>query len=143
MPSATFAHTAPLATDIHASWAKLQSEDTWAGIGPLSSVSNAVHDDDGTLRSFQWAADLGGKRYPGTAHTVEAVAPDRFVLEMDTSEIAGTVTAELVSTGATSAVTVTISMRTKGMLSAMFFPAIKQALASGFPQQVNDLAASF
>ncbi len=29
------------------------------------------------------------------------------------------------------------------MLSAMFFPAIKQALATGFPQQVDDLAGSF
>jgi carbon monoxide dehydrogenase subunit G len=143
MPSATFTHTAPLATDIDASWIKLQSEDTWAGIGPLSSVSDATHAADGTLTSFKWAADLGGKRYPGTARTTEAVAPDRFVLEMDTSEIAGTVTAELTPTGSTSQVTVTIAMRTKGMLSAMFFPAIKQALASGFPQQVNDLAASF
>lgn len=143
MPSATFAHTAPLATDIDASWTKLQSEDTWAGIGPLSYVSDAVHAPDGTLKSFKWAADLGGKRYPGTARTIEAVEPDRFVLEMDTSEIAGTVTAELTRTGATSAVTVTIAIRTKGMLSAMFFPAIKQAMVSGFPQQVDDLAASF
>jgi hypothetical protein len=132
-----------LATDIESAWAKLQSEDTWAGIGPLSYVSDAVHGDDGTLKSFTWAADLGGKRYPGTARSTEANQPTRFVLEMDTSEIAGTVTAELAPTGPTSQVTVTISMRTKGMLSAMFFPAIKQALASGFPQQVEDLAASF
>ena len=143
MPSATFVHTAPLPTDIETSWAKLQAEETWAGIGPLSSVSDAKHADDGTLQSFKWAADLGGKRYPGTARAIEAVAPNRFVLEMDTSEIVGTLTSELEPTGSTSQVTVTIMMRTKGMLSAMFFPAIKQALASGFPQQVDDLAASF
>ena len=143
MPSATFTHTAPLSTDIDTAWSRLQSEDTWAGIGPVSSVSDAVHDPDGTLRSFKWSADLGGKRYPGTARTVEAEASTRLVLEMDTSEIGGTVTAELAHVGSTSHVTVTISLRTKGMLSAMFFPAIKQALASGFRQQVDDLAGSF
>ena len=39
-------------------------------------------------------------------------------------------------------VTVEITFRTKGMLSAMFFPAIKQALSSGFPQQIEDLASA-
>ncbi len=143
MPSATFVHTAPLDTDIDAAWAHLQSEGTWAGIGPLKFVSDAVHDADGTLRSFQWAAELGGKLYKGSARTVDANPPDRLVLDMDTSEIGGTIAAELATTGATAQVTVTLTMTTKGMLSAMFFPAIKQALASGFPQQVNDLAAGF
>ena len=38
-------------------------------------------------------------------------------------------------------VTVEITFRTKGMLSAMFIPAIKAALASGYPQQIEDLVA--
>lgn len=143
MPSATFSHTASLDTDVESAWAKLQSEKTWAGIGPLSYVSDPVHAQDGTLESFAWAADLGGKRYPGTARTSVADAPSRLVLEMDTSEISGSVATELMPTGTTCDVTVTITVNTKGMLSAMFFPAIKQALASGFPQQVDDLAASF
>jgi hypothetical protein len=39
-------------------------------------------------------------------------------------------------------VTVEITFRTKGMLSAMFFPAIRQALSTGFPQQIEDLVAT-
>jgi hypothetical protein len=62
-------------------------------------------------------------------------------LTMDSSEIAGDVVTTLVPTGDTSCdVTIEITFRTKGMLSAMFFPAIKSALASGFPQQVEDIA---
>lgn len=38
--------------------------------------------------------------------------------------------------------TIEITFRTKGMLSAMFFPAIRQALASGFPQQIEDLVTA-
>jgi hypothetical protein len=39
-------------------------------------------------------------------------------------------------------VTIEITFRTKGMLSAMFFPAIKAALSSGFPKQVEDITAT-
>jgi hypothetical protein len=52
------------------------------------------------------------------------------------------VVATIAQDNPSTAVTVEITFRTKGMLSAMFFPAIKQALASGFPQQVEDLAAA-
>jgi len=143
MPSASFSHSVPLATDIQTAWAKLQQEETWAGIGPIDSVSDAIHDSDGRLESFKWAANVGGKLYRGTATIVEADEPTRFVLKMYTSEIVGDVTTVLAQTGDTCTVTVAIALTTKGMLSAMFFPAIKQALASGFPQQVEDLAATF
>jgi hypothetical protein len=142
MPSASFSHTVSLSIDADTAWGKLQEEATWAGIGPIDSVSNAVHDDAGELLSFQWAANVGGKLYRGTADTVEADKPNRFVLKMNTSEIAGNVVTELTPSGDASDVSVEITLTTKGMLSAMFFPAIKQALSSGFPQQVEDLAAT-
>jgi len=141
MPSTSFTHTVHVDADRDTAWAALQSADTWAGIGPISSVSNDVVDANGVLRSFDWSADLGGKIYRGTTTTTEAIVPERFTLQLDTSEIGGTVLATLAETDAGCDATVTLGLTTRGMLSAMFFPAIKQALASGFPQQVEDLAS--
>ena len=142
MPSASFTHTVHVDATLADAWSALQSADTWAGIGPISSVSNDVVDTDGILRSFEWEANVGGKTYQGTSTTIEAVLPERFALKLDTSEIGGTVLAVLAESNGGCNVTVTLGLTTKGMLSAMFFPAIKQALSTGFPQQVEDLAAN-
>ncbi len=66
----------------------------------------------------------------------------RMPLRPTTSEIAGDVIAALAQADGGFEVTIEITFRTKGMLSAMFFPAIRQALASGFPQQVEDLVTA-
>ena len=142
MPSASFTHTVHVDASIEDAWSALQSADTWAGIGPISSVSNDVVDAAGILRSFEWTADVGGKMYRGTSTTNEAIVPKRFALNLDTSEIGGTVLAVLAESGRGTDITVTLGLTTRGMLSAMFFPAIKQALSSGFPQQVEDLGGS-
>ena len=142
MPSASFTHTVHVDTDPAHAWAALQSADTWAGIGPISSVSNDVIDSERILRSFEWTADVGGKTYKGTSTTTEAIVQERFALKLDTSEIGGTVLAVLAQSEGGTTITVTLGLTTKGMLSVMFFPAIKQALSSGFPQQVEDLATS-
>lgn len=141
MPSATFSHSVAVGADQLAAWDALQRPETWANIGPVSKVTNPAFAQDGTLVSFDWVADLGGKSYPGIAKTTAHEKPHRFELTMDTSEIAGDVIAVVDPDATGSLVTVEITFRTKGMLSAMFFPAIKQALASGFPQQIEDLAA--
>lgn len=92
--------------------------------------------------AFNWIADLGGKAYRGVAATTAHTEPANFELTMDTPEIAGVVAASLEPTGTGCSITVRITLTTKGMLSAMFFPAIRQNLASGFPKQVEDLAAT-
>jgi hypothetical protein len=141
MPSATFTHSVTTPASIDQSWAALQNPDTWANIGPVASVSDPVYADDGTLTAFSWVADIGGKKYDGDAATTSYEIPNNFELTLDTSEIAGDVIATLTSVEEGCEVTVEITFRTKGMLSAMFFPAIKAALASGYPQQIEDLVA--
>jgi len=141
MPAATFSHTVHIEASIQAAWDALQKPDTWSNIGPVSQVTNPSFAPDGTLVSFDWVANLGGKAYPGVAQTTSYTIPETFALTMDTSEIAGDVLATIAQASDGTAVTVQITFRTKGMLSAMFFPAIKQALSSGFPQQIEDLAA--
>lgn len=142
MPAATFTHSVAISASVDEAWGALQDPDTWSSIGPVASVSDPTYADDGTLISFHWVADLGGKAYPGVARTTTYTKPGRFELTMDTSEIAGDVIATLVPADNGCNVTVEITFRTKGMLSAMFFPAIKQALASGYPQQIEDLVAT-
>jgi hypothetical protein len=142
MPSATFTHSVTTPASIDQSWAALQDPDTWANIGPVASVSDPVYADDRTLTAFAWVADIGGKKYDGEAETTAYVIPKNFELTLDTSEIAGDVVATLASVDEGCEITVEITFRTKGMLSAMFFPAIKSALSSGYPQQIEDLVAS-
>lgn len=141
MPSATFTHSVTTSASTDNAWQALQKPDTWANIGPVSSVSDPVYADDRTLIAFSWIADIGGKKYPGTAETTSYDRPHRFELTMDTSEISGNIVATIEAVDADSNITVAITFRTKGMLSTMFFPAIKQALRSGFPQQIEDLVA--
>jgi hypothetical protein len=142
VPAATFTHTATTPASIDTAWSALQNPHTWAKIGPVASVSDPVYADDGTLISFNWVADVGGKAYGGVATTTAHEKPNRLELTMDTSEIAGDVVATLASVDDGCDVTVEITFRTKGMLSAMFFPAIRAALASGYPQQIEDLVAT-
>jgi len=141
MPAATYTHTVVTTATVEQAWTALQNPETWSNIGPVSSVSDPEYGDDGTLLRFKWVANIGGKAYPGVAQTTAHTEPSNFELTMDTSEIAGDVTATLAPANGGCGVTVEITFRTKGMLSAMFFPAIKHALASGFPQQIEDLVA--
>ena len=141
MPSATFSHTVSVDAGPSRAWAVLQDPETWERIGPVSDVENPTYHDDGTLSGFDWAADIGGKRYAGKATGNDYEIDRRFTMTLDTSEIAGDVLATIEPSNPSTEVTVEITFRTKGMLSAMFFPAIKQALSSGYAQQVEDLAA--
>ena len=141
MPEATFSHTVDSGATPEAAWKALQNPDTWSSIGPVSSVSNPTFTDDGRLTGFEWVADVGGKGYRGTAKAGPFVPMQRFTMTLDTSEIAGDVVATITEGNPSTSVTVEITFRTKGMLSAMFFPAIKTALASGFPKQVEDLVS--
>lgn len=142
MPQATFSHSVSVSAPAETAWDALQDPKTWSSIGPVSDVTNAAYSDDGTLESFDWVADIGGKKYDGEAVRGDYILNERFTMTLDTSEIAGDVIATIEPSGNDSDVTVEITFRSKGMLSAMFFPAIKQALASGFPQQIEDLAAT-
>jgi hypothetical protein len=142
MPAATFTHSVTTRSTVDDAWAALQEPQTWSNIGPVASVSDPRYTDDGVLTTFNWVADIGGKKYDGVATTTFYSAPERFELTMDTSELAGDVVATIEPGNPGCTVTVEITFRTKGILSAMFFPAIKQALATGFPRQIEDLVAT-
>ena len=139
MPSATFSESVAINVDPPAVWDQLQEPDVWASLGPVQKVWDPIV-EDGVLTGFTWSTNIGGKVYEGTGKVIDHNRPDRYQLLLDTSEMAGTITADLSpgNPGGTDAV-VAIEIRSKGLLSSMFFPAIKNAIGSGFPDQVSDM----
>ena len=139
MPSATFTETVTIDAAPANVWDQLQEPDVWASLGPVQKVWDPIF-DDGVLTGFTWSTDIGGKVYEGTGKTIAHQRPDRYELLLDTSEMSGTITADLsaANPGGTEAV-VAIELKSKGLLSSMFFPAIKNAIGSGFPQQVSEM----
>ena len=98
--------------------------------------------EDGVLLTFKWSTDIGGKVYEGVGTALEHDRPDRYVLDLDAGEMAGKISTDLSAgnPGGTDVV-VSIELRSKGMLSSLFFPAIKRAVGSGFPDQVAGMAS--
>ena len=141
MPTASFAHTATTDRSMDDVWTALQNEQTWSRIGPVEQVWDPVV-TGGSLRSFSWRTTVGPTSYEGSA-VVRDASPDRMHLDLDAGEIAGSLTADLASApGGGTAVTVTLVVTSRGMLSTLFFPVVTEAVSSGLPRQVEDFAAS-
>ncbi len=141
MPSATFTETVAIDAAPNDVWDRLQNPSIWESVGPVQKVWDP-NIDNGVLLSFKWSTDIGGKVYEGVGTALEHQRPARYVLDLDAGEMAGKVTSVLSSgnPGGTEA-EVSIELRSKGMLSSLFFPAIKNAVGSGFPEQVTDMGA--
>ncbi len=143
MPSATFTHQSIAHADKGAVWGTLQEATTWADIGPVEDVRDAIHTADGHLASFQWSTTVAARRYPGTAVVTAAEPEHRMLLELDAREVAGTLETKLDANGdGTTEVTVTLRVTSRGTLSTLFFPVVSEAIAKGLPAQVERFAAS-
>ena len=123
-------------------WTALQAAETWVGFGLMDAVTGAVV-HEGRLVSFDWTATAGGSRHRGTATVGESIPGEHMVLELDSSEIAGTITVTLVPDGDTTAMTVTLTARSRGLLAGMFWGVVSDALERGLPRQVDQFAARF
>jgi carbon monoxide dehydrogenase subunit G len=140
MPSATFHHTATIDAPKDEVWVGLQDPDIWSAIGPVQKVWDPVV-EDGVLMGFQWSTDIGGVVYEGTGTAAVQERPHRYELVLDTSEMAGAITIELTdSDPGSTTVDVGLELRSKGLLSSMFFPIVSRAIGDGLPDQVEDLA---
>jgi carbon monoxide dehydrogenase subunit G len=141
MPSATFHHTATIDAPKEDVWDGLQDPDIWSAIGPVQKVWDPVV-EDGVLMGFQWSTDIGGVVYEGTGTATVQERPDRYELVLDTSEMAGAITIELTDGDPRGTIVdVGLELRSKGLLSSMFFPLVSRAVGDGLPDQVDDLAA--
>ena len=88
-----------------------------------------------------WTDAWTGKKYEG-GQTVEADAPTLMVVTVDAAEIEGTITTELESSNPHGTnMTVSLRIRARGILAAMFFPVVSRAIGSGFSRQIDEIAA--
>lgn len=143
MPSATFTHRATAPTSADQVWESLQNAETWANIGPVEGVHDAVHSADGDLTSFRWHTSVAAKRYPGVAAVSDVQPQERMLLELDAREVVGSLEALLESNGdGTTVITINLRVTSKGTLSTLFFPVVSEAIAKGLPRQVDEFARS-
>lgn len=141
MPSATFQKAVTIDSSPEEVWDGLQNPDVWSSIGPVQKLWDPVI-EDGVLTGFQWSTDIGGVVYEGTGTATIRDRPEQYRLVLDTSEMAGEITVDLSegNSGAT-LVDVTLELRSKGLLSSMFFPIVSKAVGEGLPDQVEEMAA--
>ncbi len=141
MPSATFRHVIAIDAPPDDVWDRLQNPEVWGSIGPVQNLWDPVIEDK-VLAGFQWSTDIGGVVYKGTGTATIQDRPDQYQLVLDTSEMAGTITVDL-SKGnrGETIVDVTLELRSKGLLSSMFFPVVSRAIGGGLPAQVEDMAS--
>ena len=95
------------------------------------------------LTGFQWSTDIGGVVYDGTGTAVGHERPNRYELVLNTSEVGGSIAVDLTErdNGNGTGIDVEVELRSKGLLSSMFFPIVSRAVGDGLPDQVQDLAA--
>ncbi len=140
MPSERFEHRVSISADRETAWSHLQEAATWEALAGIDQVHDVVHDAGGQLVSYEFVALAGGKRYPGVATVVERERPTRMVLTIDSTEITGSITTDLHEDSPLELV-VALELRSKGLLSTMFFPVVTASVGNGFPTQVNEFAA--
>lgn len=143
MPSATFTHQATTPTPADQVWQTLQSAETWANIGPVEGVHDAVHTEHGDLISFRWHTSVASKRYPGIAVVATTEPQQRMLLDLDAREVVGSLEALLEPNGdGTTVITINLRVTSKGTLSTLFFPVVSEAISKGLPRQVDEFARS-
>lgn len=140
MPTQSFTHSAIAHSDLANAWRALQEPDTWAAVGGVDEVSNARFSPDGQLLGYDFVVTAAGRRFRGRASTVEASAPRRMAVNIDSSEMTGTITVRLAEADESIEVTVTVDARSKGLLSGMFFGVIAAAIGNGLPENVLSFA---
>ncbi len=140
MPSESFEHRVAINADRQLAWDHLQEASTWEVLAGIDQVSDVRHNDKGQLEGFEFVAIAGGKRYPGHATVIERSNPERMVLRIESSEIDGSIITTLQGTSPLELI-VHLDLRSKGLLSTMFFPVVAASVGNGFPRQVNEFAA--
>ena len=140
MPSAVFHNTITVNVPPDTVWDRLQEPDIWRSVGPVQNLWDPTV-EDGVLTGFQWSTNIGGVVYNGTGAAVNPERPHHYELILDTSEMAGTISVELAAgnPGGTE-VEVALELRSKGLLSSMFFPLVSRAIGNGLPDQIEELA---
>ena len=142
MPSDTFSHVVTITTTPAVVIAALEQAETWKGLGPIDNVWDARIEGE-RLAGFRWSARAAGKTFEGTADRVGVGGVDPMRLDLESSDVTGTITVDIAPEGAGSTMTVAMTVQSKSFMAGMFWGIISDALRAGLPDQVESFAAQF
>ena len=143
MPSDSFSHHATAMASPEQVWARLQLPDTWEGIAGVDRITDSTVDGGGALRGFSFVSNVAGREYLGTATSAGREEGRVLAWDIENSEITGRITVRLSPIDDGTSVTVSLDVRSAGMLSSMFFPVVSRTIGSGLPESVNGFVAQF
>ncbi len=144
MPKASFTHHVAIDRPAQDVWDQLQIAETWSNIGPVETVWDEEHDENGHLERYRWSTSVGPRSYRGRANVIASESGRLMRLALDASEVVGTLTTELSENGdGTTHLEVTLEIVSRGTLSTMFFPVVADVVGRGLPTQVERFAEAF
>lgn len=143
MPSQTLTHRA--VTPVHRTevWDALDRAETWENIIGIERVVEPHHDEDGRLQGFGFETTIGGRPYRGLARAAERVEGERLAWSIQSPDVTGAIAVDLADSNGGTLITISLTLTMDSFLGAMFFPVVVQSLGRGFPDAVEDFAASF
>lgn len=127
-----FFHRALVTINVERVWEELQKPSTWKQIGGVDKISDEQFDHHQDLVGYRFTIVVAGTDYQGMATRTLAQRGKLMVMSIDSSQLTGEIGVALTPDGETTGIELTMAMASKGLLAAMFFPAIVRAVAGGF-----------
>jgi len=140
MPRQTFMHRVLAPAEPARVWKGLQRPESWGRIGGVRNIEQPTFDESGDLTGYRFTVDLGGNSHFGVARRSAITPGSRVSMKIDTDLMAGEIDVELEASEDQTAVTVAMTIESKGFMTAMLFPVITGAIASGFNDEVARFA---
>lgn len=140
MPDATYRHRAVAAASLDQVWKHLQDPETWAGVAGVDTTSDHSHDANG-LTGFHFTTSIAGMSYRGSAQVTRSQPTQGMTLAIRSNELTGTIAVDLSDEASGTTLDVTMTMRAAGIIGTMIFPVVTTAVAGGFDESVERLAA--
>lgn len=92
--------------------------------------------------SYKFIAAVGGQEHSGTAIRTAHMPGRRMVMEIDSEQLDGSIAIDIEQSGSEAAITVGMTVGSKGFMAAVMFPVISAAIASSFSETVERFVAS-
>jgi carbon monoxide dehydrogenase subunit G len=140
VPRQTFMHRVLAPAEPGRVWQGLQRPESWERIGGVRNVEQPTFDEAGDITGYRFRVEFGGNSHFGVARRSGATPGSRVSMTIDTDLLGGEIDVELEPSGDQTAVTVAMTVESKGFVTAMLFPVITGAIASGFNEEVTRFA---
>jgi len=122
-------------------WKALQRPESWSRIGGVSKIEQPTFDARGEITGYRFNIEIGGKTHVGTATRSETTPGRRVAMTIDSDQMGGLIDVDLEPANHQTAVTVAMTVQSKSLMTAIVFPMIVGAIASGFNDAVERFAA--